>query len=160
LQVSNGWIHSPEDLEPQQNVKRFTASAIHTKMFNKDSYISTTLVYGQNHYSDNGKTLPSVLLESNLQWHKTAIYGKYEYVKKDADELNLEEFADNPDFNINAVTLGVNHILTSFKNTSLTAGLQGTLNISPTALQPIYGTVPLGFEVYLRISPGLMKMKM
>jgi hypothetical protein len=62
LQVSNGWIKSPEVLEPLQNVDRFTASAIYTKMLNADSYIATTLVYGQNHYSDNQKTLPSVLL--------------------------------------------------------------------------------------------------
>jgi hypothetical protein len=32
LQVSNGWLHSPEEAEPVDNVNRFTASAIHTKM--------------------------------------------------------------------------------------------------------------------------------
>lgn len=161
LQVSNGWIHSPEELEPQENVDRFTASAIHTKMLNDDSFISTTLVYGQNHLSDNGKTLPSVLLESNLQWHKAAFYGKYEYVKKDADELDLENqhTGYNPNYTIQAVTLGANRILTSFKSTDLRIGLQGTLNLSPSALQPLYGKTPVGAEVYLRISPALMKMK-
>lgn len=154
LQVSNGWIHSPEQLEPQQNVDRFTASAIYTKTFNDDSYIATTLVYGQNHFSDNGKTLPSALLESSWQIHKTAIYGRYEYVQKNAEELNLtSSFTEDPDFNINAVTLGVNRILATVAKTNLTAGLQGTLNVSPTALQPLYGNTPVGFEVYLRISP-------
>ncbi|WDF55372.1 hypothetical protein [Mucilaginibacter sp. KACC 22063] len=160
LQVSNGWIHCPEDLEPQQNVDRFTASAIHTKMLNDDSFISTTFVYGQNHYSDNGKTLPSALLESNLQWHKTAFYGKYEYVQKDADELDLSHSAAgaDPDYNINGLTIGANRILTTYKNTDLRMGLQGTLNFSPTALQPLYGKAPVGFEVYVRVSPALMKM--
>lgn len=160
LQVSNGWIHSPEEAEPQQNVQRFTASAIHTKMLGDNSYVSTTLVYGRNHLSDNGKTLPSVLLESALQLSKTAVYGKYEYVKKDAEELDLQSIAGNPDYNINAVTLGANQIIGSFKNTDLRLGLQGTLNISPATLKPIYGTMPVGFEVYLRISPGIMKMNM
>jgi len=154
LQVSNGWIHSPEDLEPLQNVDRFTASAIYTKTFNDDSYIATTLVYGQNHFSDNGKTLPSALLESSWQMHKTAVYGRYEYVQKDADELNLTgTYPLNPNFTINAVTLGVNHIMTTIASTNLTVGLQGTLNVSPSVLKTLYGSTPVGFEVYLRITP-------
>ncbi|XHR93967.1 hypothetical protein ACFJIV_27310 [Mucilaginibacter sp. UC70_90] len=64
----------------------------------------------------------------------------------------------NPNFNINALTLGANHILSSFKNTNVTGGVQATLNVSPSALKPLYGSTPVGFEVYLRISPALMKM--
>jgi hypothetical protein len=144
-------------------VKRFTASAIHTKMLNANSYIATSLVYGQNHYSDNGKTLPSALLESNLQSHKNAFYGKYEFVQKDADELDLENHATgyNPNYNINAFTLGYNRQLGNWiKNTDFRMGLQGTVNVSPTALQSLYGTAPIGLEVYLRISPSLMKIGM
>lgn len=158
LQVSNGWIHSPEAAEPLQNVDRFTASAIHTKMLNDDSYIATTLVYGQNHFSDNHKTLPSILLENSYQWHKIAIYGRYEFVRKDAEELDLaDDFPANPNFNINAITLGVNRIFSTFKNTNLTGGVQATANISPSALHPLYGSAPIGFEVYIRVNPGLMK---
>lgn len=154
LQVSNGWIHSPESIEPQQNVDRFTASAIYTKMLDDDSYIATTLVYGQNHFSDNGKTLPSVLLESSWQMHKTALYGRYEYVQKDADELDLTDtYPLNPNLTINALTLGVNRMLATIAKTNLTVGLQSTLNVSPSELKTLYGSAPLGFEVYLRITP-------
>jgi hypothetical protein len=160
LQVSNGWIKSPEVLEPLQNVVRFTASAIHTKMLSDDSYIATTLVYGQNHYSDNQKTLPSILLENSFQLHKIAIYGRYEYVVKDADELALtDDFPANPNFNINAITLGTNRILSTFKQTNITGGVQATLNVSPPALRTLYGSTPLGFEIYIRITPALIKMK-
>jgi hypothetical protein len=160
LQVSNGWIKSPEALDPLQNVDRATASAIYTKMLNDDSYIATTLVYGQNHYSDNQKTLPSALLENSLQLHKTAIYMRYEYVQKDAEELNLtDDFPANPNFGINAITLGTNRILSTFKQTNITGGVQATLNVSPSALTPLYGSAPVGFEVYIRINPALMKMK-
>ena len=159
LQVSNGWIHSPEDLEPEQNVNRFTASAIYTKTLNFDSYIATTLVYGQNHFSNNGKTLPSVLLESSWQMHKTAVYGRYEYVQKDADEFDLTaSYPANPNFTINALTLGVNHLLTSFGQTSLTGGIKGTVNVSPSVLKTLYGTTPMALEVYLRITPSVMMM--
>jgi len=154
LQVSNGWIHSPESAEPLQNVDRFTASAIYTKMLDDDSFIATTLVYGQNHFSDNHKTLPSVLLESSWQMHKTAVYGRYEYVKKDADELDLtDNYPFNPNFTINAFTLGINRILATIAKTNLTTGIQSTLNVSPSELKTIYGSTPVGFEVYLRITP-------
>jgi hypothetical protein len=154
LQVSNGWIHSPESTETEQNVDRFTASAIYTKMLDDDSYIATTLVYGQNHFSDNHKTLPSVLLESSWQMHKTAVYGRYEYVKKDADELDLtDNYPLNPNFTINAFTLGVNRVLATVAKTNLTAGVQSTLNVSPSELKTLYGSAPVSFEVYLRITP-------
>jgi hypothetical protein len=157
LQVSNGWLKSPEEAEPNDDVNRFTASAIHTKMLGESSYVATTLVYGQNRH--HGRTQPAVLLENSLQLNKTAIYGRYEYVQKDAGELDLESlFPGDPNFTINALTLGANRILTSFKQTNLTMGIQATLNASPKTLRPLYGTAPLGFQVYLRINPSLMGM--
>jgi hypothetical protein len=157
LQVSNGWLKSPEEAEPDDNVNRFTASAIHTKALGESSYVATTLVYGQNRH--HGKTQPAILLENSLQLNKTAIYGRYEYVKKDAGELDLETlFPNDPNFTINAVTLGTNRILATVKQTNLTMGVQATLNASPKALRPLYGTAPLGFQVYLRVTPSLTKL--
>lgn len=154
LQVSNGWLHDPEGSNHHGSISRTTASAIHTKMLNDDSHISTTLVYGQNHQTDGGKTQPSVLLESNLQWHKTAFYTRYEFVQKDADEMALDVlFPTNPNFNINALTVGVNRILATAKQTNLSAGVQATFNASPKTLQGIYGNTPVGFQVYLRVNP-------
>lgn len=159
LQISNGWIHAPEEAEPRNNVDRFTISGMHTKMLNNNSYVATTLMYGQNHYTDNGKTQPSALLESSFQHNKTAIYGRYEFVQKDAAELDmLSTYPTNPNFNINKITLGTNRILSTIGKTNLTGGVQGTLNVSPTPLKSVYGTAPVGFEVYLRINPALMKM--
>lgn len=160
LQVSDGWIHSPEAIEPQQNVNRFTVSAIHTKKLGDDSYVSTTLVYGQNHYSDNGKTQPSVLVEKTLQLRRAAFYGRYEFVQKDAEELDMvNAFPANPNLNIHAFTMGTNYILGTVKNTNFTGGIQATADVSPAALKGIYGTAPLSLEIYLRISPSMMKMK-
>ncbi|PTR00871.1 hypothetical protein C8P68_101100 [Mucilaginibacter yixingensis] len=159
LQVSNGWIHSPEELEPDHNVIRTTASVMNVTPYTEDSYLATTLVYGQNHISNHGETLPSVLLESTLQLSKTAVYGRFEYVKKNADELDLlAMLPTNPDLNINALTLGTNRIIFNFKNTDVRAGIQGTLNVSPTQVRSLYGTAPMAVEVYMRISPSLMTM--
>ncbi|AMR31191.1 hypothetical protein A0256_07010 [Mucilaginibacter sp. PAMC 26640] len=159
LQVSNGWLKSPEEAEPLENIRRFSASAIHTKMLNGDSYVATTLVFGQNHHNSTGRNEPALLLENALQLHKTAIYGRYEFVQKDAEELDLEQiYPTDPRFNINAFTLGTNRIVTTFKQTNLTVGAQATLNLSPNQLKPLYGSSPVGFQVYLRVTPALMKM--
>ncbi len=157
LQVSNGWIKSPEANNHHSDITRFTASAIHTKMLNANSFVATTLIYGQNHFK-GGKTQPSVLLENTLQLNKTAVYGRYEFVQKDADELDMEGlYPTNPNFNINALTLGVNRILATVNKTNLSAGMQGTLNVSPSALKNTYGNTPVGFQVYVRVNPGILK---
>ncbi|RZA02297.1 MAG: hypothetical protein EOP47_07510 [Sphingobacteriaceae bacterium] len=157
LQVSNGWLKDPEGDNHHGKVSRFTASAMHTKMLNARSFIATTLVYGQNHYK-GGKTMPSVLLENTLQLNKTAIYGRYEFVQKDADELDMDGlYPTNPNFNINALTLGVNRILATLNKTNLSAGIQGTLNVSPSALKNTYGNTPVGFQVYVRVNPGILR---
>jgi len=86
--------------------------------------------------------------------HKTAVYGRYEYVKKDANELDLTDaYPLDPNFAINAFTLGVNRVLATVAKTNLTAGIQSTLNVSPSELKTLYGSAPVGFEVYLRITP-------
>lgn len=157
LQVSNGWLKSPEVGGHHGDISRFTASAIHTKMLNDDSFVATTLVYGQNHYK-GGKPQPSVLLENTLQLHKTAIYGRYEFVQKGAEDLDMDNlFPTNPNFNINALTLGVNRTLATVKKTNLSAGVQGTLNISPSALKTIYGNTPVGLQVYIRLNPAFLR---
>lgn len=158
FQVSNGWLHNPEEAHPE-DVSRFTASAIHTKMLSLSSYVATTLVYGQNKHKGHGAAEPSVLLESTMQWSKAALYGRYEFVQKNAEALGLDNaLPTNPKLNINAMTLGTNYILGTFKQTNITAGLQGTLNISPGPVKTFYGSAPVAAQVYLRINPGMLKL--
>src|SRR5439155_12342841 len=110
LQFSQGFIKSPEALEPDVNVIRTTASVLHTKLLKHGKFIASSLVWGMNHLSE-GKNLNSVLLESNLKLAPISIYTRYEFVQKDANELQLLQFTSNPTFNINAFTLGANRIL-------------------------------------------------
>ena len=158
LQVSNAWLHNPEESH-SGNVNRFTASAIHTKMLTASSYVATTLVYGQNKHAGHGPPEPSVLLESTMQWTKAALYGRYEFVQKNAEALGLDNVLPaNPKLNINAITLGTNYILGTFKQTNLTAGVQGTLNVSPSLVKNIYGSAPVALQVYLRVNPSMLKL--
>jgi hypothetical protein len=158
LQFSQGFIHSPEALEPAVNIIRTTASVLHTMLLDHHKFIATSLVYGMNH-SSLGQTLHSVLLESNLNLAILSIWSRYEFVQKDASELNLLQFNNQTIFNINAFTLGINKVLYSVANTDFSLGLQGTIDLADKQLAPVYGNSPLSFEVYLKIAPAGIEHK-
>ncbi|HKY18241.1 MAG TPA: hypothetical protein VJL82_04855 [Rhizomicrobium sp.] len=62
LQVSHGWIESPEALDPDLDERRFTASATY---FNRFAFgaVAATLVFGNKHLSD-GTDTNALLLEA------------------------------------------------------------------------------------------------
>jgi hypothetical protein len=163
LQFSQGFLESPEALEPDVNITRTTASVIHSYNFSNIRNISTTFAWGLNKKSsdnDHGHNEHSFLLESNLQANKLAVYGRYEFVQKDAEELNLntEEFEHDDKFDINALTLGANYRLFQFSNTEVSLGLQGSVYFTPKDLHTVYGKNPLSAQVYLKINPSVMGM--
>jgi hypothetical protein len=89
-----------------------------------------------------------------------AIYGRYEYVQKSVEELNLDETIYGHDviFPVNAFTAGFNYDLLQMGKTRLSGGSQFTLYNADRKLNNLYGKNPMAFEVYLRLYPGLMKM--
>ncbi len=155
LQFSQGFIKSPEALEPGVDVTRTTASVIHSHNFTSTRNINTTFAWGYND-KGHGHTEHSFLLESNLQLNKLAVYGRYEFVQKDPDELALEGFGHDAKFNINAITLGTNYRLFQFSNTNVSLGIQGSMYFTPKELQPIYGKNPLSAQIYIKLNPADM----
>ncbi|NOS84267.1 MAG: hypothetical protein HOP31_03915 [Ignavibacteria bacterium] len=155
LQFSQGFIKSPEALEPGVDVTRTTTSVIHSHNFSSTRNINTTFAWGYND-KGHGHTEHSFLLESNLQINKLALYGRYEFVQKDSDELSLEGFKHDAKFNINAITLGTNYRIFQFSNTNVSLGIQGSMYFSPKELQPIYGKNPLSAQIYIKLNPADM----
>jgi hypothetical protein len=157
-QVSKAFIKSPEAVEPDEDVNRTTASVSHALAFSGNNrFLSSTFVWG---YNDSGEDHQenSFTLESNLQLDRFALYGRFENIEKSASELLLDTFEGHELFTINALTLGLNYTILKQWNTNLAIGAQGTLYSADSRLDPIYGKQPKSLEVYLRISPGLMKM--
>src|SRR2546423_8885272 len=81
LQISHGYLHSPEELEPEANRHRTTASLIYNRTLGHDSNWSTSIVWGQNHDGGHGKT-QSVLAETNYQRGRDTFYARFEHVEK------------------------------------------------------------------------------
>jgi hypothetical protein len=157
-QFSKAFIKSPEEQNPEENIDRMTASVTHTlPLRGNNRFLTSTFVWGENNGGDDHKE-HSFTLESNLQLDRLAIYGRFENIQKSAFELQLDQFPEHEAFRINGLTVGLNYTVIRQLSTNLAIGAQGTFYSSDQRLDPIYGRNPKALEVYMRISPALMKM--
>jgi hypothetical protein len=159
LQVSHGFLKSPEELHTGEDVNRTTASATYSLPLANEGWFNTVALWGMNktkgHKGEN-----AVLFEGSWRKNKLAIHGRYEYVQKSVEELSLNESVYGHDavFPVNAFTLGFNYDLLKLGKTRLAGGSQFTLYSADNKLNSLYGKNPMAFEVFLRVYPGLMKM--
>jgi hypothetical protein len=159
LQVSHGFIKSPEALHPAENINRTTASAIYSLPLAHDGIFNATAIWGVNkskgHSGEN-----AIVLEASWKKNKLTLHSRYEYVQKSIEELVLDEdiYGHNTIFPVNAITAGVNYSLLKFEGTRLALGSQFTLYHTDKKLNNLYGKNPMAFEIYLRLYPGIMKM--
>lgn len=158
VQVSQAFINEPETTHPGEDVIRTTASVIHSIGWGDEKHLNSTLAYGTNN-TGHGHNEHSILLESNWQWNRWALYGRYEWIQKSGEELGYDapEMHDR-NLTINAVTLGSSFRIVQYLNTNLNIGLQATAFVIDGLLKPDYGSFPVAAQVYLRISPGRMGM--
>ncbi len=159
LQVSHGWVKSPEELHPNEDVNRTTASVVYSYSFSDNKLLNATALWGLNKTgTDQGEN--AVLLEASLALKKLNIYTRYEWVQKSPEELDLKSMAFyyyDGNYSVNAATLGIAYDLLQVGALRVAAGTQATLYIPDVKLRSLYGNAPMGGEVYLRFYPALMK---
>ena len=158
LQVSHGYIKSPESLHPDENVNRTTASATYVYPFSAKANIAATALWGQN--KSNGQD-PSnaVLLEATLKWNRLVVYIRYEWVQKSVEELDLDPVLYGPYnmlFPLQALTLGIGYDLFTIGHLTVAGGGQVSAYRPPSQLTGLYGQNPLAGQVYLHLYPGKM----
>ncbi len=163
FQFSQGFLKSPEETHPEEDVVRTTASVLHSKGLGREGrYVSSALVWGQN--THDGIRENGFLAESSLQIDRVAFYGRYENVGKSPEELSLPLTDGTPGRDlhqpliINNLTLGMNYRIAQAYKTDLVLGAQVTAAAMDRSLQPVYGNTPVSGQVYLRLSPSLMGM--
>ncbi|HYC40036.1 MAG TPA: hypothetical protein VEB63_06050 [Chitinophagaceae bacterium] len=156
LQFSQGFIKSPEAIEPEEDLVRTSASVLFAKQLPPGNHVSAAGIWGHNR-KDAEHSEHSFLLEGNYQCTRNAFYSRYEYVQKSREELDLGNEYPHRNFNIHALTAGVNRRLTSFSQIDFVAGTQFTLHGVDEALRPLYGKFPIGFQLYLQLRPSLHK---
>lgn len=188
LSGSYAYLDSPEQLDPAQSLRRVVGSVMYGRPFGVSGNWATTLIYGGNKHANEKRLSNSLLAESNLEIdNRNSIFGRGELVRKSADDLAVLNVvlagqyaaqvsagqvsagqqaraltsASATEFDVGEITLGYVRELTGVYGGSLGAGIAGTLNVVPSALQSVYGSrTPLGGTIFLRIRPGLMNMGM
>jgi hypothetical protein len=155
LQVSHGYIKSPEALEPDLKRHRTTASVIYNLPLGHDSNWSNTFVWGQNHDTGEGKT-QSFLIESNYQRGRDTVYVRWERVEKSGHELVLDPPDESRIFPVSGYTIGYVRDLSHGNGLDIGLGTQFTINDRPDTLDRYYGDdLGYAFEFFLRIRPSL-----
>jgi hypothetical protein len=151
LQISHGFIKSPEQLEPERDQHRTTASVSYNRPLGRRGNWQTTLAWGRN---DNrpGRASNAWLLESALTLGRHTVFARGENVDKD------KLFADDPlsplhdrSFNVTNVSLGYGYTLPVVRHVALDVGGLVSRYALPRALDPVYGSSPTSFMLFARI---------
>jgi hypothetical protein len=159
LQVAHGFVKSPEELHPGEDVNRTTASVITSYPIGSGQFFNVTALWGLNktegHDGEN-----AALLEAALNLRRSAFYLRYEWVQKSVEELALNEdiYGGHTLFAVNSLSAGVNYDLFHIKPVNVAIGGRFSFYHADSKLNDLYGKNPLSGEVYLRIYPALMKM--
>jgi hypothetical protein len=149
FQVSYGYLDSPEQLEPNVDVRRITASAIYNKIF-KDGNWQTTFAWGRND-KNPGLDTNAFLLESAVKFMKDhTIFSRFEYVEK--DEL-FEEGDPLAGKSYDVKKFSVGYVYDFLHWQGIDAGIGGTFDmyfVSDT-LKEFYSRNPKSFMVFMRV---------
>jgi hypothetical protein len=164
FQISVGRLNEVEPAQngmPAENITRPTASLTYQQPLPKQGVWATTLAYGANVEDD--VTTSAYLVESNLNLRERHIlYGRAELVEKTAGDLVLDPVAF-PDsdrvFRVGAFALGFQYQFGGFAGLVPGVGARVSLNIVPSALQPVYANdQSLGLALYVTLRPAPREM--
>jgi hypothetical protein len=144
FQVSYGYLHSPEQLTPDVNQQRLTASGTWNRHLAGGNW-QTTLAWGQDR-DRPGHVLQAALLESALALGADTVFARAETVQKD-DLLSTGQV-----LRVGETTLGYVHDFPLARHVALGLGVQGTINFVPAPLHAAYGAAePTGLMPFVRL---------
>ena len=166
FQLSHGFLRSPENQEPDVDIRRTTASLQYNKPFHRGNWASA-FVWGRNHASGPGEihNLNGYTAESTVSFRdKNYLYTRLELVDKDdllraADRALLGITEDHPSFRIGAYTFGGARDLWNTDKVSFAIGSDLTFYSKPSILDQIYGNNPVSWKLFFRVRPGKMEMQ-
>ena len=149
FQASLGRLESPEQLEPDVNVDRYTVSAIYNRAA-PDGTWQTTLAWGRNR-NDPGRTLDALLLESTLSLHQRhSFMGRVEVTEKDELFEPGDPLGDSA-YTVGKIGLGYLYDAIRSLHFAVGVGAYGTVSVVPDAIVSAYDSAPLSGMLYLRV---------
>ncbi len=143
LQASHGRLEAPEQLEPDVDVERTTASISHVAE-RDGGHWATTLAYGVN--AAEGESNPGYLLETTaLIAQAVTLFARVEW-------LTNEHLVPGEAFDVGKFTLGGSHRVGTWGPLALELGALASTYSIPAGLQGEYGSRPLSGMMFVRAS--------
>jgi hypothetical protein len=149
LQVSRGHLTSPEQLHPDEDVERTTASAIYQRNFGSARW-QTTFAWGRNAPS-HGDATNAWLLESAISLSRThTFFGRLE--RADKNELfPPSDPLEGESFRVGKLTAGYIYDLPLEGHFRVGFGGLVSKYSLPDSLHPAYGESPTSFMLFARV---------
>ena len=147
LEVSYGFLKSPEQLHPRDNETRLIASASHNRAWGHGNNWATTAAWSRK--THGGDALQAWLLESSLRSGANTLFGRFERV--DNDELFAAGEPLAGVWTVNQLTAGYIRELPLTGWLRLGLGAAGTVYAYPRALDAAYGRDAKSFLLFARV---------
>lgn len=148
MQVSQGWLHSPEQLTPDINQRRTTASATYNRAYGVGTW-QTTVAWGED--ADRpGRTSDAYLVESAASFGVHTVFARAEAVDKDDLFLPPSALAGDA-FRVGKLSLGYAYSIPTGRHFLIDIGGLVSLYDLPTAIKPAYGADPRSFMLFSRV---------
>ena len=150
LQTSFADVVSPEQLEPDEDETRWSASAINTRRLAGDGWWSSTLAWGRK-INDHGESRDGWMLESAVhpddRW---TVFARAERIE--TNELIPDVGGGHGElFTVAKASLGVVRDWRLAEHVRFGLGGLYSVNQVPDALEPMYGGDPHGTMLFLRL---------
>lgn len=158
-QFSYARIASPEAIFPAENQARTTASVMYNRSFENGHWASTA-AWGRTRSLEDSAKENSYLLESTVKFtEKNYVWARIENAGR-SNELLIGEhrlpvgFREEPLAHVQAYTFGYDRELRLVSHLASAIGAQFTAYHAGKSLQPVYGAIPVGVSVFVRLRPG------
>lgn len=149
-QVSYGHLISPEQLAPNVDVDRLSASVTYNKAFKYGNW-QTTIAYGEN-WNNPGNALPAYLAESAVTvYEKYTFFGRGEFVYKDELFQEGNPF-DGKVFSAGKAEAGLLYDFLKTSNLSFGIGYSASLVFYSDDLDGDYGDAPWSNMLFARVA--------
>ena len=150
LQASYADVTAPEQLEPDEDETKWSASAIHARRLGAEGWWSSTLAWGRK-INDHDESKDAWLLETaispNDRW---TVFARAERIE--TDELLPGAGGGHGDLHtVSKASFGAVHDWRLAEHVRLGVGALYSLNRVPDALEPVYGGDPDGGMVFVRL---------
>jgi hypothetical protein len=146
MQVSHGRLNSPEQLEPDEDVRRTTASVTYDRPF-RGGHLQATAAWGRNAPDGHAMT-DAFLLDGVVALGRNTLFGRLEHVEK--DELFAGTPLDGRVFPVTKLSVGGYHSV-PVGPVALDLGGLVSAYCLPRAIKPAYGGEPTSYMLFARL---------